>query len=448
MQLEIEREALKKETDRHSRDRLDTLEKELGDLRADFEEMSAKWQEEKQSIHKVSKIKEEIDQVKAVIETAERNYDLNTLSELKYGRLPELERQLDEAKRREETSANTLLREEVTEEEIAEIVAKWTGIPVSRLMEGQREKILRLGDTLHERVIGQDEAVDAVADAILRARSGLSDPNRPTGSFLFLGPTGVGKTELAKALAEALFDSENNIIRIDMSEYQEKHTVSRLVGAPPGYVGYDEGGQLTEAVRRKPYSIVLFDEIEKGHPDVFNTMLQILDDGRLTDGQGRTVNFKNTVVIMTSNIGSQYLMDGINENGEIAEDARNNVMAQLQGAFRPEFLNRLDETVMFKPLTMAEIIKIIDLILEKTETKLREQNLSLDISDAAKRYIADNSYSPVYGARPVKRYVQKNVETALARIIMRGEIAEGSVITIDADENGLVFDTKQPVVLG
>ncbi len=445
MQLEIEREALKKETDKHSRDRLDALEKELSDLRADYEEMSAKWQEEKQSIHKVSKIKEEIDQVKAVIETAERNYDLSTLSELKYGRLPELERQLEEAKRREENSDNTLLREEVTEEEIAEIVAKWTGIPVSRLMEGQREKILRLGDTLHERVIGQDEAVDAVADAILRSRSGLSDPNRPTGSFLFLGPTGVGKTELAKALAEALFDSEHNIIRIDMSEYQEKHTVSRLVGAPPGYVGYEEGGQLTEAVRRKPYSIVLFDEIEKGHPDVFNTMLQILDDGRLTDGQGRTVNFKNTVVIMTSNIGSQYLMEGINDEGEISEEARNLVMAQLQSAFRPEFLNRLDETVLFKPLTMAEIIKIIDLIMEKTQMKLKEQSLSLDVSDAAKRFIADSSYSPVYGARPVKRYVQKNVETAVARIIMRGEISDGSVITVDADENGLVFATKQPV---
>ena len=445
MQLEIEREALKKETDRHSHDRLDVLEKELSDLKADYEEMSAKWQEEKQSIHKVSKIKEEIDQVKAVIETAERNYDLNTLSELKYGRLPELERQLEEAKRREENSNNTLLREEVTEEEIAEIVAKWTGIPVSRLMEGQRDKILRLGDTLHERVIGQDEAVDAVADAILRARSGLSDPNRPTGSFLFLGPTGVGKTELAKALAEALFDSESNIIRIDLSEYQEKHTVSRLVGAPPGYVGYEEGGQLTEAVRRKPYSIVLFDEIEKGHPDVFNTMLQILDDGRLTDGQGRTVNFKNTVVIMTSNIGSQYLMEGINEDGEISEDARNAVMAQLQSAFRPEFLNRLDETVLFKPLTMTEIIKIIDLILERTEAKLKEQNLTMDVTDAAKRFIAENSYSPVYGARPVKRYVQKNVETAVARIIMRGEISDGSVINVNADENGLVFATKQPV---
>ena len=447
MQLEIEREALKKETDKHSHDRLYTLEKELSDLNADYEEMSAKWQEEKQSIHKVSKIKEEIDQVKAVIETAERNYDLGALSELKYGRLPELERQLEEARQREENTDNSLLREEVTDEEIAEIVAKWTGIPVSRLMEGQREKILRLGDTLHERVIGQDEAVDAVADAILRARSGLSDPNRPTGSFLFLGPTGVGKTELAKALAEALFDSENNIIRVDMSEYQEKHTVSRLVGAPPGYIGYEEGGQLTEAVRRKPYSIVLFDEIEKGHPDVFNTMLQILDDGRLTDGQGRTVNFKNTVVIMTSNIGSQYLMEGINAEGEISEEARGLVMAQLQSAFRPEFLNRLDETVLFKPLTMAEIIRIIDLILDKTQGKLNEQNLSMDVSDAAKRFIAENSYSPVYGARPVKRFVQKNVETAVARIIMRGDIADGSVITINADENGLVFDTKQPAVV-
>ena len=407
--------------------------------------MSAKWREEKQNIQKVSKIKEEIEQVKAVIEKAERSYDLNTLSELKYGRLPELERRLEAEKNKTGINQNALLREEVTETEIAEIVAKWTGIPVSKLMEGQREKILGLGTTLHQRVIGQIDAVDAVSDAILRSRSGLSDPNKPIGSFLFLGPTGVGKTELAKALAEALFDSEASIIRIDMSEYQEKHTVSRLIGAPPGYVGYDEGGQLTEAVRRKPYSIVLFDEIEKGHPDVFNTMLQILDDGRLTDGQGRTVNFKNTVVIMTSNIGSQYLMDGIDRDGTISDAARKLVMNELQSSFRPEFLNRLDETVMFKPLTMGEIIRIIDLILEKTRMKLTEQNITLDISDAAKKRIAGDSYSPVYGARPVKRYVQKNVETAIARIIMRGEVTEGSIIGIDSDDEGVTFRVKERV---
>ena len=443
MQLEIEREALKKETDRHSKERLEALLKELSETKAEFEEMSAKWQEEKQNIQKVSKIKEEIDQVKAVIEKAERNYDLNTLSELKYGKLPQLERQLEIEKNKAGGNDNALLREEVTETEIAEIVAKWTGIPVSKLMEGQREKILHLGDVLHNRVIGQNEAVDAVSDAILRARSGLSDPNRPTGSFLFLGPTGVGKTELAKALAEALFDSESSIIRIDMSEYQEKHTVSRLIGAPPGYIGYDEGGQLTEAVRRRPYSIILFDEIEKGHPDVFNTMLQILDDGRLTDGQGRTVNFKNTVVIMTSNIGSQYLMDGIDRDGNISENARQLVMSELQSGFRPEFLNRLDETVLFKPLTMDEIIRIIDLILEKTRAKLTDQNITLDISDAAKKRIAGDSYSPVYGARPVKRYVQKNVETQIARILMRGEALEGGVIAIDSDDERLTFRVKE-----
>ncbi|NLO47157.1 MAG: ATP-dependent chaperone ClpB [Clostridiales bacterium] len=439
MQLEIEREALKKESDRHSLERLGVLEKELSETKAKFNEMSAKWQEEKQNIAKISRIKEEIDQVKASIENAERQYDLNKLSELKYGRLPELERQLEAEKQKTKTSENFLLREEVTETEIAEIVAKWTGIPVTKLMEGQREKLLSLNKTLHKRVIGQDEAVDAVADAILRSRSGLSDPNRPTGSFLFLGPTGVGKTELAKALAEALFDSESNIVRIDMSEYQEKHTVSRLVGAPPGYIGYEEGGQLTEAVRRRPYSIVLFDEIEKGHPDVFNVMLQILDDGRLTDGQGRTVNFRNTIVIMTSNIGSQYLMEGIDKNGNISEKARQHVSGQLQAAFRPEFLNRLDEIVMFKPLTQEEIVRIIDLILDKTRGKLQDQNLFLNVTDSAKRRIADESYSPVYGARPVKRYIQKKVETDIARIIMRGDAYEGKTVTVDADEAGLII---------
>jgi len=439
MQLEIEREALKKESDRHSQERLNALQKELGDLKAEYEEMSAKWHDEKQNIQKIRKIKEEIDQVRAMIEKAELQYDLNTLSELKYGRLPALEKQLEKEKSKAGPDERALLREEVTEAEIAEIVAKWTGIPVARLMEGQREKLLHLGETLHRRVVGQDEAVDAVADAILRSRSGLSDPNRPTGSFLFLGPTGVGKTELAKTLAEALFDSESNIIRIDMSEYQEKHTVSRLIGAPPGYVGYDEGGQLTEAVRRRPYSIVLFDEIEKGHPDVFNTLLQILDDGRLTDGHGRTVNFKNTVIIMTSNIGSQYLMEGVEPDGSIPENARQMVLQELQRTFRPEFLNRLDETVMFKPLTMDEIVRIVDLILAKTADKLREQNLSLSVTKEAKRFIAQESYSPVYGARPVRRYIQKHVETEIARILMRGEISEGGVLTMDAGPGGLTF---------
>ena len=442
MQLEIEREALRKETDRHSRERLEALEKELGEMKAEFDALSAKWQEEKQEISKVSKIKEEIDRVKATIENAERSYDLATLSELKYGRLPELERELEEA-RRKTSASGRLLREEVTEAEIAEIVAKWTGIPVSKLMQGEREKILSLPQTLHRRVIGQDEAVTAVSEAILRARSGLSDPNRPTGSFLFLGPTGVGKTELAKALAEALFDSETNMVRIDMSEDQEKHTVSRLIGAPPGYVGYEEGGQLTEAVRRRPYSIVLFDEIEKAHPEVFNVMLQILDDGRLTDGQGRTVNFRNTVVIMTSNIGSAYLTEGVTAAGEIREEVRNAVMAQLQSTFRPEFLNRLDEIVMFKPLTMREITQIIDLILDKTRSKLADQSLRLEVSELAKEYCARASYSPVYGARPVRRYVQKNIETAIARTIMQGDIPEGATITVDADENGLVFGVRE-----
>ncbi len=354
-----------------------------------------------------------------------------------------MERQLENEKQKTSANSNALLREAVTEAEIAEIVAKWTGIPVTKLMEGQREKLLGLNGTLHQRVIGQDEAVDAVADAILRSRSGLADPNRPTGSFLFLGPTGVGKTELAKALSQALFDSEHSIIRIDMSEYQEKHTGSRLVGAPPGYIGYEEGGQLTEAVRRKPYSIVLFDEIEKGHTDVFNVMLQILDDGRLTDGQGRTVNFKNTVVIMTSNIGSQYLMDGIDSGGNIAEQTRQMVFGELQAAFRPEFLNRLDEIVLFKPLTQEEIVRIIDLILNKTGEKLADQNLTLSVSQAAKHRIARESYSPVYGARPVKRFIQKNVETAIARIIMRGEAGEGGTVFVDADENGLFFRAEE-----
>lgn len=442
MQLEIEREALKKESDRYSVERLSSIDRELSETKARFDEMSALWQEEKQNIQKISLIKEEIDKVKASIEIAEREYDLNTLSELKYGRLPELEQQLETEKARTKKGGNTLLREEVTEAEIAEIVAKWTGIPVTKLMEGQREKLLHLGQTLHRRVVGQDEAVDAVADAILRSRSGLSDPNRPTGSFLFLGPTGVGKTELAKALAEALFDDENNIIRVDMSEYQERHSVAKLVGAPPGYVGYQEGGQLTEAVRRKPYSIVLFDEIEKGHPDVFNVMLQILDDGRLTDGQGRTVNFKNTVVIMTSNIGSQYLMEGIEPDGSISEPARNQVLAELRSAFRPEFLNRLDETVLFKPLTQEEIIKIIDLILDKTSAKLNDQGITLAVTGAAKQHIASKSYTPVYGARPVKRYVQKNVETAIARMIMSGEAGEGAAVTVDCEGDELRFTAQ------
>jgi len=436
MQLEIERQALIKEEDRQSKERLEALEKEISSLKERANLMRAQWEMEKKDIEEIKKIKEEIEDIKRRIEEAERRYDLEELAALKHGKLPELQRKLEAAKEREESYGETrLLKEEVTEEEIAEIVSKWTGIPVTRLVENEREKLLNLESILHRRVIGQDEAVAAVADAVLRARSGLKDPRRPIGSFIFLGPTGVGKTELARALAEALFDSEENMVRIDMSEYQEKHTVARLIGAPPGYVGYEEGGQLTEAVRRKPYCVILFDEIEKAHPEVFNVLLQLLDDGRLTDSQGRTVNFKNTVVIMTSNLGSRYLLEGIDANGEIREDAREAVMSEMHRSFKPEFLNRIDEIVIFKPLGKDEIVKIIDLALRDIEKRLEGRHIALSVTDRAKRLVAQAAYSPVYGARPVKRYLQKHIETEIGRMIVKGAADDNSTIIVD-EENG------------
>ena len=441
MQLEIEQQALKKEDDRASQTRLEALEKELADLRQQSAAMTAKWKAEKQSIDKAKGIREQLDAAKLELEAAERAYDLNKMAELKYGRIPELQNQLEALKQAGDSQERPLLHEVVDENEIAEVVSRWTGIPVAKLTRSERDKLLGLSDILHKRVIGQDEAVDAVADSILRARSGLSDPNRPIGSFMFLGPTGVGKTELAKALAEAMFDDENSIVRIDMSEYQEKHTVSRLVGAPPGYVGYEEGGQLTEAVRRKPYSIVLFDEIEKGHPDVFNLLLQMLDDGRLTDSQGRTVSFKNTIVIMTSNIGSQYLLDGIDANGEISETARKQVTQALRAGFKPEFLNRMDEIVMFKPLTQDEICKIARLMLDHTCQRMADQGYKLNVCDSALRYVAAEAYTPQYGARPVKRYIQRHIETEVAKIVMKGELNPGDEVQVTADMDiGLKFD--------
>jgi ATP-dependent Clp protease ATP-binding subunit ClpB len=390
-------------------------------------------------------MREELEQVRREIEEAERRYDLNRAAELRHGRLPELERQLrsEEERLSKKQGESRLLREEVTEDEIAEIVARWTGIPVARLMEGEREKLLRLDEVLHERIIGQDEAVQLVADAVIRARAGIKDPRRPIGSFIFLGPTGVGKTELSRALAEALFDSEDNIVRLDMSEYQERHTVSRLMGAPPGYVGYEEGGQLTEAVRRKPYSVVLFDEIEKAHADVFNTLLQILDDGRLTDAQGRTVDFRNTVIIMTSNIGSLYLLEGISE-GEIPEEVRARVMGELSSHFRPEFLNRVDEIVLFKPLTLEEIEQIVDLQIEDLHSRLADRRLELDLTDSARELIAKEGYDPVYGARPLRRFIQREVETRIGRALLSGEILDGAVITLDAEGEELVVRWQNP----
>ena len=441
LQLEIEQQALKKEDDRASQTRLEALEKELADLRQQSAAMTAQWQTEKKAIDQSKAVREQLDAAKLELEKAERAYDLNKMAELKYGRIPQLQSQLEALKKQNEEQDKPLLREVVDASEIAEVVSRWTGIPVAKLTQSERDKLLNLADILHKRVIGQDEAVDAVSDSILRARSGLSDPNRPIGSFLFLGPTGVGKTELAKALAEAMFDDESSIVRIDMSEYQEKHTVSRLVGAPPGYVGYEEGGQLTEAVRRKPYSIVLFDEIEKGHPDVFNLLLQMLDDGRLTDSQGRTVNFKNTIVIMTSNIGSQYLLDGINSDGQITEMARAQVNKALQAGFKPEFLNRMDEIVMFKPLTQPEICRIARLMLDKTCQRMKDQGYTLTVEDSALNYIASEAYTPQYGARPVKRYIQNHVETQVARIVMKGDLSMGDEVVVSADMDvGLKFD--------
>ncbi len=441
LQLEIEQQALKKEDDRASQTRLEALEKELADLRQQSAAMTAQWQAEKKAIDQSKGVREQLDAAKLELEKAERAYDLNKMAELKYGRIPQLQSQLEALKKQNEEQDKPLLREVVDASEIAEVVSRWTGIPVAKLTQSERDKLLNLADILHKRVIGQDEAVNAVSDSILRARSGLSDPNRPIGSFLFLGPTGVGKTELAKALAEAMFDDESSIVRIDMSEYQEKHTVSRLVGAPPGYVGYEEGGQLTEAVRRKPYSIVLFDEIEKGHPDVFNLLLQMLDDGRLTDSQGRTVNFKNTIVIMTSNIGSQYLLDGINSDGQITEMARAQVNKALQAGFKPEFLNRMDEIVMFKPLTQPEICRIARLMLDKTCQRMKDQGYTLTVEDSALNYIASEAYTPQYGARPVKRYIQNHVETQVARIVMKGDLSMGDEVVVSADMDvGLKFD--------
>jgi ATP-dependent Clp protease ATP-binding subunit ClpB len=446
MQLEIEEAALKKEKDEASKQRLEGLRKELSELRSQADAMTAQWEAERQAIRKLQALREEIEQVRRDIEDAERTYDLNSAAELRHSRLPELERRLrGEEERLEQKQGGTrLLREEVTEDEIAEVVARWTGIPVARLVEGEREKLLRLDEVLHERVIGQDEAVRLVADAVIRARSGIKDPRRPIGSFIFLGPTGVGKTELARALAESLFDSEENMVRLDMSEYQERHTVSRLMGAPPGYVGYEEGGQLTEAVRRKPYSVVLFDEIEKAHPDVFNALLQILDDGRLTDAQGRTVDFRNTVIIMTSNIGSLYLLEGVSSDGEILPDARDRVMAELRGHFRPEFLNRVDETVLFKPLTLEEIEQIVDLQIEDVRRRLAERRLNVELTDAGRELIAREGYDPVYGARPLRRFIQRDVETRIGRALLADEIRDGATIVVDAEGDELAVTWRTP----
>src|SRR4051794_13650486 len=446
MQLEIEEAALKKETDEASKQRLEALRKQLSELRAQADSMTAQWEAERNAIRKLQALREEIEQVRHQIEEAERNYDLNRAAELRHGKLPELERKLEAEEERlsERQGVQRLLREEGTEDEIAEVVARWTGIPVARLMEGEREKLLRLDEVLHERVIGQDEAVQLVADAVIRARAGVKDPRRPIGSFIFLGPTGVGKTELSRALAETLFDSEDNMVRLDMSEYQERHTVSRLMGAPPGYVGYEEGGQLTEAVRRKPYSVVLFDEIEKAHPDVFNALLQILDDGRLTDAQGRTVDFRNTVIIMTSNIGSLHLLEGVSGAGEIPEDVRGRVMGDLRGHFRPEFLNRVDEIVLFKPLTLSEIEKIVELQIDDVRARLADRRLTLELAPEACELIAREGYDPVYGARPLRRFIQREVETRIGRALLSGEILDGATIEIDVADGELVVRWTNP----
>ena len=439
MQLEIEEMALKKEDDQLSQDRLAKLREELANLKDKFNEMKARWESEKNSVDEVKKLKGEIEKLHADIENAQLRYEYETAARLKYSELPALEKKLAEAvKASEEKKQNSMVHDTVTEEEIAAIVARWTGIPVARLVEGEREKLLHLDDYLHRRVVGQDEAVQKVTEAILRSRAGIADPNRPIGSFLFLGPTGVGKTELAKSLAECLFDDEHNIVRIDMTEYMEKFSVSRLIGAPPGYVGYDEGGQLTEAVRRKPYSVVLFDEIEKAHPDVFNILLQILDDGRITDSQGRTVDFKNTIIILTSNLGSQYLLEGIDMEGNITDSAKEAVMTELHRAFRPEFLNRLDETILFKPLTKDNLTGIIDIMVEGLKKRLADRSLKLCITDKAKELIIERGYDPLYGARPLRRYLQSSVETLLARAILSGDIAAGSTLTVDVENDELV----------
>ena len=440
MQLEIEETALSKEKDEISKQRLANITKEKAELKAKFDGMKAKWENEKEAIGKVQKLREEIESVNAQIEKAERNYELNKAAELKYGKLPELQQQLKvEEELSEKSKEDGLLRNKVTDDEIAKIVSRWTGIPVAKLMEGEREKILHLDELLHKRVIGQDEAVEKVSEAIMRSRAGIADPRRPIGSFLFLGPTGVGKTELAKSLAECLFDDERNIIRIDMSEYMEKHSVSRLIGAPPGYVGYDEGGQLTEAVRRKPYSVVLFDEVEKAHPDVFNILLQVLDDGRITDSKGRTVDFKNTIIILTSNLGSEYILDGIEPDGSISQDAKDKVNMLLKKSFRPEFLNRLDEIVFYKPLMKNEVSKILDLLIKDLERRLEDKRITLSLSQSAKDYLIDNGYDEVYGARPLKRFVQRKLETLIAKSILEQKILPDTKVNIDYDGKELII---------
>ena len=437
LQMQIEEAALKKETDNLSRERLETLQKELAELKDTFNSAKAQWENEKSSVEKLSKLREQIEDMNRQIQKAKNDYDLNRAAELQYGELPKLQQMLEAEEKKVKNEDLSLVHESVTDEEIARIVSRWTGIPVTKLTEGERTKILGLEDELHTRVIGQNEAVTKVSDAIIRSKAGIKDPTKPIGSFLFLGPTGVGKTELAKTLAEKLFDDENNMVRIDMSEYMEKYSVSRLIGAPPGYVGYEEGGQLTEAVRRKPYSVVLFDEIEKAHPDVFNVLLQVLDDGRITDSQGRTVDFKNTILIMTSNIGSQYLLDGIQDDGSISEEARNLVMQDLRAHFRPEFLNRLDETIMFKPLTKDNIGHIVDLLLKGLNKRLADQELTVELSPAAKQFVIEGGYEPVYGARPLKRFVQKEVETSTAKLILGGQVSEGDTILLDVENGGL-----------
>ena len=442
MQLEIEESALKKETDNLSKERLEALQKELAELRDTFNTQKAQWDNEKHSVEKLQKLREQIEDVNKQIQKAKQNYDLEKAAQLQYGELPKLQQQLEIEEKGVKESDRSLVHEAVTDDEIARIISRWTGIPVTRLTEGERAKLLTLEDQLHKRVVGQDEGVKRVTDAILRSKAGIKDPTKPIGSFLFLGPTGVGKTELAKTLAENLFDDEQNMVRIDMSEYMEKYSVSRLIGAPPGYVGYEEGGQLTEAVRRKPYSVVLFDEIEKAHPDVFNVLLQVLDDGRITDSQGRTVDFKNTILIMTSNIGSPYLLDGIDENGEIKPEAQSQVMDDLRGHFRPEFLNRLDEIIMFKPLTKSNIGKIVDLMVGELDKRLADQELSLELTDTAKDQVIENGYDPVYGARPLKRYLQKYVETLAARKILSGDVHAGDTLVLDVQNGEFIVTVK------
>jgi len=437
LQMQIEETALKKETDSASKERLETLQKELADLKEEFSSKKAQWDNEKNAVDNLSALRQQIEDINRQIEAAKQKSDLNEAARLQYGELPKIQAQLASEEAALKQKDLSLVHESVGEEEIARVVSRWTGIPVSKLNEGERQKILALGDKLHERVIGQDEAVERTVEAILRSKAGIKDPSRPIGSFLFLGPTGVGKTELAKALAQNLFDDENNMVRIDMSEYMEKFSVSRLIGAPPGYVGYDEGGQLTEAVRRKPYSVVLFDEIEKAHPDVFNILLQVLDDGRITDSQGRTVDFKNTILIMTSNIGSQYLLEGINEDGTISPEAQSAVEVDLKGHFRPEFLNRLDEIILFHPLTKDNIAHIVELQINELNQRLSDRHISIELTEAAREHIAEGGYDPAFGARPLRRYIQKNVETLAARMILSGEVLQGSTIRIDLADGEL-----------